>query len=143
MIRTILSPRAIVFLTLVLAFLLRFRDFEEIFGTALDFLQVLIAILLVSVVSLAITAFKSFDIESKGEFVLDITFDLIFFGAAIGMLIYLSTLGFYGAKVSAHGVYLTCIALGLSVMDFLISLNAGAGKLLEMDREHLTRDRNY
>jgi len=143
MIRTILSPRAIIFLTLVLAFLLRFRDFEEIFGTAVNFLQILIAILLVSVVSLAITAFKSFDIESKTEFVLDISIDLIFFGASIGMLIYLSTLGFYGAKVSSHGVYLTCIALGLSVMDFLVSLNAGAGKLLEMDREHLTRDRNY
>jgi len=143
MIRTIFSPRAIVFLILVLAFLLRFRDFEEIFGTMVDFNQVLIFILLLAVVSLGITAFKSFDIESKTEFVLDITFDLVFFGGAIGMLIYLSTLGFYGVEISSDGVYLTCIALGLSVMDFLISLNAGAGKLLEMDREHLTRDRNY
>jgi len=141
MIRTILSPRTIVLLTLLLAFLLRFHGYDEFFGSTVQFLQVLIFILVVSVLSLAFTAFKSFDIESKTEFVFDISLDLVVFGVAIGMLIYLSTLGLYGADISSDAFYLTCIALGLSVMDFLVSLNAGAGKLLEMDREHFTRDR--
>lgn len=141
MLRMILSPRTIVFLTLVMAFLLRFRGYEEIFGSYVDFLQVLIFILLVSVISLAFTAFKSFDIESKTDFVIDITLDLVFFGAAVGMLIYLSTLGIYGVDISVQALYLAGIALGLSLIDFLVSLNAGAGKLLEMDREHFTRDR--
>lgn len=141
MLRMILSPRTIVFLTLVMAFLLRFRGYEAIFGSYVGFLQVLIFILLVSVISLAFTAFKSFDIESKTDFVIDITLDLVFFGAAVGMLIYLSTLGIYGVDISVQALYLAGIALGLSLIDFLVSLNAGAGKLLEMDREHFTRDR--
>ena len=141
MIRTILSPRTIVLLTLLLAFLLRFHGYDEFFGSTVQFLQVLIFILVVSVLSLAFTAFKSFDIESKTEFVMDITIDMAFFGACIAMLIYLLTLKVYGATISFQAFYLTAIALGLTTLDFLVSLNAGAGKLLEMDREHFTRDR--
>lgn len=140
MLRTILSPRLVVFLTLVLAFLVRFRGYDDMLGGYVNFLQTLVFILVISVLSLALTAFSSFDIESKSDFVIDITLDLIFFGAAVWLLAYLSTLALYGASVSFQAFYLTIVALGLSLLDFLVSLNAGAGKLLEMDREHFTRD---
>jgi len=135
------SPRAIVFFTLLMAFLVRFRGHDAFFGDYVSFLQVLVAILVISALSLANTAFRSFDIESKTEFVMDITIDMAFFGACIAMLIYLLTLKVYGATISFQAFYLTAIALGLTTLDFLVSLNAGAGKLLEMDREHFTRDR--
>ncbi len=141
MIRTLLSPRAIVFLTLLLAFLVRFTGYDAMFGAYISFLQVLVVILVLGSISLAVTAFSSFDIESKTDFVMDITIDLIFFGACVTTMAYLSTLSIYGVNVSFQAFYLTAVALGLTTMDFLISLNAGAGKLLEMDREHLSQGR--
>ncbi len=140
MLRTILSPRSIIFLTLILAFLVRFTGYDAIFGTVVGFLQLLIGILVVSAVSIAMSAFSSFDIDSKRAFVMDIILDLIFFGASMAMLTYLFVLSIYGLEISSQAMYLTITALGLSVLDFLISLNGGAGKLLEMDREHFTRD---
>lgn len=139
--KTILSPRTIVFLTLVMAFLVRFRGYDEIFGGLLGFLQLLILILVISAISISVSAFGAFDIESKRAFVWDIILDVIVFGFAVLMLTYLLTLQFYGVDVSPQALYLTFTAIGLSVLDFLISLNGGAGKLLEMDREHFTRDR--
>jgi len=141
LLKTILSPRTIVFLTLVLAFLVRFTGYDAVFGGLLGFLQLLILILVISAISISISAFGAFDIESKRAFVWDIILDVLVFGFAIWMLTYLVTLRLYGGGVSIQALYLTATALGLSVLDFLISLNGGAGKLLEMDREHFTRDR--
>ncbi len=140
MLRTIFSPRSIIFLTLVMAFTVRFTGYDAVFGSMVGFLQLLIGILVVSAVSIAMSAFSSFDIDSKRAFVMDIILDLVFFGASMGMLVYLFTLSVYGLNISSQALYLTITALGLSILDFLISLNGGAGKLLEMDREHFTRD---
>jgi hypothetical protein len=139
--RTAISPRAIVFLTLLLAWIVRFQGYDAIFGGYVQFLQVLVGILVIGSISIAMSAFSSFDISSKRAFVMDIILDLIFFGAATALLIYLATLGAWGVDISAQAFTLTITALGLSILDFLISLNGGAGKLLEMDREHFTRDR--
>ena len=141
LLRTIFSPRTIVFLILVLAFLIRFNGYDSVFGSYVGFLEFLIAVLVVSALSIAVSAFGAFDIESKREFVWDIILDVLVFGMAIWVLTYLLTLQFYGGRVSPQAVYLTITALGLSILDFLISLNGGAGKLLEMDREHFIRDR--
>ena len=140
MLRTIFSPRAIVFLTLVLAFAVRFNGYDAMFGGLLGFLQLVVGILVVSAVSIAMSAFSSFDIRSKREFVMDIILDLVFFGASICLLTYLFTLSIYGVSISQQALYLTITALGLSTLDFLISLNGGAGKLLEMDRDYNIRD---
>jgi len=141
MLRRLISPRVIVFLTLLLALLVRETGYDAVFGSYVNFLQVLVFILVVGFISISLTAFRSFDIESKNEFVLDITIDLAFFGAGVAMLTYLTTLSVYGLNISFQAFYLTIIALGMTTLDFLVSLNAGAGKLLEMDREHFTRDR--
>jgi hypothetical protein len=141
LLKTIISPRTIVFLTLVMAFLIRFNGYDAMFGNLLEFLQLLILILVAGALSISVSAFGAFDIESKRAFVWDIILDVIVFGFAIWMLTYLLTLQVYGARVSVQALYLTFTAVGLSVLDFLISLNGGAGKLLEMDREHFTRDR--
>ena len=141
MLRIIASPRTLVFLTLLLAFLVRFKGYDAFFGEYLGFLEVLVGVLVIGALSLAFTAFRSFDIESKTAFVLDIVIDVSCFAACVAMLAYLSTLHIYGADVSSQAIVLTGIALGLMTLDLLVSLNAGAGKLLEMDREHFTRDR--
>ncbi len=141
LLKTIISPRTIVFLTLVLAFLVRFSGYDTVFGGLLGFLQLLILILVIGAISISISAFGAFDIESKRAFVWDIILDVLVFGFAVWMLTYLLTLRVYGGNVSIQALYLTFTAMGLSILDFLISLNGGAGKLLEMDREHFTRDR--
>ena len=140
MLRTIFSPRAIVFLTLVMAFIVRYTGYDPVFGGFVGFLQLLVGILVVSSVSIAMSAFSSFDIRSKRSFVMDIILDLVFFGASVVMLTYLFTLSIYGVNISSQALYLTVTALGLSTLDFLISLNGGAGKLLEMDRDYNIRD---
>ncbi len=141
MFRTLFSPRAIVSLTLLLAFIVRFSGYDGLFGSYVSFLQVVVGILIVGTLSIAATAFRSFDIESKNEFVMDVTIDFVFFGVCIAVLAHLITLKVYGANVSFQAFYFAGIALGLMVLDILVSLNAGAGKLLEMDREHVARDR--
>lgn len=143
LLRMLFSPRLIVFLTLLLAMYIRYSGYEAAFGGFGSFLGLLVVIVIASALSLAGTAFYSFDIEAKADFVMDIALDLLSFGGAVGMLVYLFTANAYGGAVSFQAFYLTFIALGLALLDFLVSLNAGAGKLLEMDREHFTKDRRH
>lgn len=137
--RLFLSPRLIVFITLAIALSISKSGYIAVFGTLIGFQQLIILILVFSAVALSLSAFHSFDIESKREFVIDIIMDVISLCSAIAMMVYLMTLEI-NFSVSKDAVVLSVLAIGLAVLDFLISLNGGSGKLLEMDREHFTRE---
>ena len=138
MLRLILNPRLIVVTTLIIALAVSRSGFVGVFGSMIDFQQLIIVLLVLSAISLAMGAFNSFDIETKNEFVMDVVFDTLSMCACVAMLAYLLTLEI-NFDVSIDAIWLTGLALGLAVIDFMISLNGGAGKLLEMDREHFTR----
>ncbi len=142
MLRFIFSPRTIVLITLVLAFVVSDTGFRNSAqgGLGITLQHTLIAILVFSAISIAVSAFGSFDITSKRAFVLDIIIDVIFLCFALTTMTYLLTLGALNRGVSSDAIFLTLTALGLSIIDFMISLNGGAGKLLEMDREHVSQD---
>lgn len=142
MLRFIFSPRTIVLITLILAFMVSATGFKAAGqGLGITLQHTLIAILIFSAISIAVSAFGSFDITSKRAFVLDIIIDVIFLCFALTMMTYLLTLGALNqGGVSSDAIFLTLTALGLSIIDFMISLNGGAGKLLEMDREHVSQD---
>ncbi len=140
MLRFIFSPRTIVLITLSLAFFVSETGFESNQGLGITLQHTLIAILVFSAVSIAVSAFGSFDITSKRAFVLDIIIDVFFLCLSLTTMTYLLTLTALNERISADAIFLTLTALGLSIIDFMISLNGGAGKLLEMDREHISPD---
>ncbi len=140
MLRFIFSPRTIVLITLSLAFFVSETGFESNQGLGITLQHTLIAILVFSAVSIAVSAFGSFDITSKRAFVLDIIIDVFFLCLSLTTMTYLLTLTALNERISPDAIFLTLTALGLSIIDFMISLNGGAGKLLEMDREHISPD---
>jgi len=142
MLRFLFSTRAVVLVTGVLAYIVSMRGTERIFGEAIDFQNVLIGILVLTALSIAASAFTSFDVESKREFIADIGIDVLLLCASVALLSFLLTRQMAFQNIEAEAIVLAGTALGLSALDFLISLNAGAGKLLEMDREHISKGGN-
>lgn len=141
MLRIIFSTRFVVLVTAVFALIIAREGTERILGNQIPFSWVLIGILCFTALAISFSAFASFDIPSKRAFVMDITMDVIFLVGASALLTYLITLHFYlKSGVEAEAIVLSGTAVGLATLDFLISLNGGSGKLLEMDREHITRD---
>jgi len=141
MLRSIFSTRAVVIVTCVLGYLFAIQGTNAILGEQIDFLMVLVGILIATALSITLSAFFSFDIESKRAFVTDILLDVVFLAGAVVLLTYLTTVHLWvpGRTVDAEAIVLASTGVGLAVLDFLVSLNAGAGKLLEMDREHVSR----
>jgi len=142
MIRHLFSTRVVVILTSILAYIIAVEGKDAIFGNFMNFQTVLIAILVLTALSISATAFWSFDIESKRDFVTDIFADIVVLMLAVALLAHLLTRSSFFQDVEAEALVLAVTAFGLALLDFLVSLNAGAGKLLEMDREHISKGGN-
>ena len=88
-------------------------------------------------VATAVTAFSAFEIESKGEFVKDIVMDVLL------LLVPVVTLT---RAFDTESYWFPFVVLGFSILfaaaDFLISLNTGSGKLLEMDKQRFAESRD-
>jgi len=117
MIRHLFSTRVVVILTSILAYIIAVEGKDAIFGNFMNFQTVLIAILVLTALSISATAFWSFDIESKRDFVTDIFADIVVLMLAVALLAHLLTRSSFFQ-------------------------DAGAGKLLEMDREHISKGGN-
>lgn len=141
MFKSLFSTRAVVIVTGILAYIFAVQGVSAILGDSVDFQTILICILVATALSITASAFSSFDIESKRAFVVDILLDVVLLALTSALFTYLVTIHLWvpNRYIDAEAIVLAATALGLSVLDFLVSLNAGAGKLLEMDREHVSR----
>lgn len=141
MFRLLFSTRFVVLVTSILSLVVAIVGIDRVLGPDIQFSWVLIGILCFTALAISFSAFASFDIPSKRAFVVDIVMDMIFLAGAIVVLTYLITLHLNIRQgVEAEAIVLSATAVALATLDFLVSLNGGAGKLLEMDREHFTRD---
>lgn len=88
-------------------------------------------------ITTGMTAFSAFEIESKGEFVKDIVLDVLLLLIPIVVLV---------RAFDSEAYWFPFLVLVFSVLfaaaDFLISLNTGAGKLLEMDKQRFAESRD-
>jgi len=134
----IVSIRLWVFLSIALAYLIMLMPAAAIF--ALDYKVLILSVNAgVLTVSLFLSIFGTYNTESVSEFISDIKGDVIMWGFSLGSLVHLYTeTGFTGNSMP---LWILVFCLGATTGDLAFSLNGGASKLLEMDKDRTSIDK--
>jgi len=134
----IFSVRTWVFLSIISAYLLLMMPSARVAAIGYE-AEILLVNGVVLALSLFFSIYGTYNSESVREFLSDIKGDVIQWGISLASITYLyADSGFEGNSLP---LWMLISSFAATTADLAFSLNGGASKLLEMDKENFRKDK--